>query len=356
MRSLRLVLLALVLLALGAAPAQATLLVRSDGAGLLVSDKNGLNDDILVKGESLGYRIVNSNFTDVFKFDFQAGCSSADSASARCSRNGPVMSYQLAGGNDRLHMEASVPAGESSIAGGSGDDTVGGQAGRDSIVGQSGDDELSGGSGNDSLAGREDSDRLSGGPGTDTLKGESGFDSLFGNNGTDTLDAGSGNDFIDAKEPVGTTALKDTISCGDGSDRVEADLQDVFVLAPECETRSISAVGETPLVRIGGGTLRVRPSGRVRVRLRCPRGVGSLGCKGRLSLRLDRRGARRTRKRYEIRKGRSKTVTLRLSGGSVRTLRSRQRRGRRTRGILTSVERGRKGRKTAVRNPRLRLR
>jgi hypothetical protein len=354
MKSLRPVLLALVLLALGAAPAHATLLVRSDGAGLLISDKHNLDDFVILGFESTQYKIESFNPFDVFKFDRQAGCSGSGSV-ARCARNGPVMSVVLAGGNDELTLGA-VPAGELSVAAGSGNDKVFGHSGRDSLNGGTGNDEFSGTGGNDSLAGREDSDILRGGTGNDSLRGEPGFDSLFGNAGTDTLDGGSGNDFFDAKEPVGTTAQKDTIACGDGSDRVEADLQDVFVLLGECEERSISAVGETPLVRIGRGTLRVRPSGRVRVRLRCPGGVGTLGCKGRLSLRLDRRGARRTQKRYRIRAGRRKTVTLRLSRGSVRTLRSRQRRGRRTRGVLASVERGRKGRKTAVRNPRLRLR
>ena len=39
---------ALLLLGLAAAPANATLLVRSDGAGLLVKDKNGLDDRVRI--------------------------------------------------------------------------------------------------------------------------------------------------------------------------------------------------------------------------------------------------------------------------------------------------------------------
>jgi hypothetical protein len=356
MKPLRPVLLALLLLALGAVPAHATLLVRSDGAGLFINDQNGRDDAASLTFENSRYRIQNFSSFDFIKFDVRTGCSTDGSNVARCDRNGPVMNVQLAGGNDEFSLAGS-PAGVSSVAGSSGnDDLTGHNAGRDNLNGGTGEDELKGLGGNDGLAGREDSDSLFGAAGNDTLQGDGGFDSLYGGAGVDSLTGGSGNDFFDAKEPVGTTAERDTIGCGDGSDRVEADLQDVFVLVGECENRSISAVGETPLVRIGRGTLRVRPSGRVRVRLRCPGGVGSLGCKGRLSLRLDRRGAGRARKRYEIRAGRSKTVTVRLSRGSVRTLRARQRRGRRTRAILASVERGRKGRKTIVRNPGLRLR
>jgi hypothetical protein len=77
-------------------------------------------------------------------------------------------------------------------------------------------------------------------------------------------------------------------------------------------------------------------------------------------LRLDTRGgagsSRSRRIRYRIRAGRRKAVTLRLTARDVRTLGRRQRRGRTTRGVLTSVERGIKGPKTTIRNPRLRLR
>jgi hypothetical protein len=115
-------------------------------------------------------------------------------------------------------------------------------------------------------------------------------------------------------------------------------------------------------VRVLSKTLRVLPTGRVRVRLRCPRGVRKLGCKGRLQLRVARtrkggvQSSRSRRVRYKIKAGRRKTVTLKLTRKDVRTLRRRQRRGRKTRGILVSVEKGRKGRKTTIRNPRLRLR
>ena len=254
-------------------------------------------------------------------------------------------------------MEASVPAGESSVAGGSGDDTHRRAApAATASNGRYGRRRAQGGSGNDSLAGREDSDRLSGGPGTDTLKGESGFDSLFGNNGTDTLDAGSGNDFIDAKEPVGTTALKDTISCGDGSDRVEADLQDVFVLVGECENAVDLRRRRDP-----AGSHRRRHAARPPQRAgpraaSLPPGRGLAGLQGPAlaAARPPGRPAHAQALRDPERPQQDRH--RRLSRGSVRTLSSRQRRGRRTRGILTSVERGRKGRKTAVRNPRLRLR
>ena len=80
----------------------------------------------------------------------------------------------------------------------------------------------------------------------------------------------------------------------------------------------------------------------------------TLGCNGPLQLRLDGRSAgasRSSKVRYRIRAGRAKTVALRLGTRDVRRLRGRSRRG-----VLMSVEKGRKGPKTTIRNPRLRLR
>jgi hypothetical protein len=145
------------------------------------------------------------------------------------------------------------------------------------------------------------------------------------------------------------------VSCGGGSDFVEADLKDV--VSSSCEEVDQSPVGETPNVKILGKSLRVSSTGKVKVRLRCPKGVKKLGCKGKLQLRLAKSGSRSSRSRkvrYRMKAGKGKTVTLRLKPKDVRTLRKRP--AKRRRGILTSVEKGRKGRKTTIRNPRLRLR
>ncbi len=307
-----------------AAPAHATLSVASDSVGLKIADKNGLNDNVGVTpffttSSGTGYTVTNSNSFDVFKFEFLPGCRqfTNEPSKAICARNTPNLSMSLRGGDDSFSVEFALVTGTASIAAGSGNDSG------------------------------------VGGPNRDVFTGEDGNDRFRAGNGRDTLRGDAGNDTLNSKEASGS-GVADEIGCGSGSDSLVADSVDS--VPSTCEEFEQSPVGETPHVRINRGTLRVRPSGVVRVRLRCPRGVGSLGCKGRLSLRLDRRGARRARKRYEIRAGRSKTVTVRLSRGSVRALRSRQRRGRRTRAILASVERGRKGRKTTVRNPRLRLR
>ncbi len=90
---------------------------------------------------------------------------------------------------------------------------------------------------------------------------------------------------------------------------------------------------------------RVNGDGALSVRLACPRSV-RIGCRGALSARLDRRGARfGAGERYSLRPGRSATVAVDLPGGQVAAAR---RRGARVR--VRSVERGVHGPKTTQRS------
>ncbi len=336
-----------------AAPAHATLLVRSDGAGLLIQDKNGIADnaDMFAVNSQTAYRIRNLNDGDIFKFDRQVGCQEHSSFEVTCQRNGSAINVLLAGGNDRLNM-ASAPAGQSSVAGGSGNDTVIGHIAVDNLHGQTGDDDLTGAGGNDFLDGGDGNDDLDGGGGNDTLDGGNNADTLRGSTGTDGLNGSAGNDSLFAREPVGTTSVADTVTCGSGTDFAEVDLKD-FVSA-SCEQKDVAPVGE-PNVKMLDKTLRVAGSGRVNVRLRCPRAVGRIGCDGRLRLTLARgsrsQASRSRRVRYRIRAGRRRSVALQLTTRDVKALRGGARRG-----VLTSVEKGHLGAKTTVRTPRLRLR
>jgi hypothetical protein len=80
-------------------------------------------------------------------------------------------------GNDRVY----AGGGNDQVFGGDGDDVIRGDAGHDSLDGGRGTDVLSGGAGDDSLYGGAGNDRLSGGTGDDAI---------YGNVGDDTIDAG----------------------------------------------------------------------------------------------------------------------------------------------------------------------
>ncbi|MFM7718130.1 MAG: calcium-binding protein [Actinomycetota bacterium] len=76
------------------------------------------------------------------------------------------------------------------LTGGSGNDTLFGDAGPNSLVGGNGADSLYGEEGDDSLVGGFQDDALFGGTGSDSLNGGDGFDSLHGQDGDDALIGG----------------------------------------------------------------------------------------------------------------------------------------------------------------------
>jgi hypothetical protein len=407
----------LFLFGLFAVPAQATLRVESTSTGLNVIDKNGFGSTTTIAAATQGGNpvyviITDSTSLDFIKYDFGPNCSQGSTNTrAVCKRLSGKLNLSMGGGNDHVFTAESGATTVSANLGTVNDRYVGGPA-RDDVFAASGNDEIETGGGDDDITlstGSEDADGGSGndtidisgslvegsvlahgGSGNDTLDmrgatgalahadsgddtviGSSDGDFITGGTGVDDLRGENGDDLIRSKESdEDKTSFRDTVRCGFDDDDVVADLKDtVDVIGSStggtCEEVDRSPIGETPHVRILGKSLRVSPSGRVRVRLRCPRGVRRLGCRGHLQLQLSRNRnragqaprARASRKvRDRIKAGRRKIVTLQLTARDVRTLRRRQRRGLQTRGILTSVERGRLGDKTTIRNPRLRLR
>ena len=393
---------------LAAAPADATLLVKSDSTGLLVQDKNGLGDRVEIVATTQNgnpvYVVFNNNAFDIFKFDRQAGCS-AGSTDNRvvCQKISTKLNLAMAGGDDRVDV-ASSGAASASVNLGTGDDEYDGVSGPDNVFATTGDDTVRTGAGNDDInpgtesggfdsinAGAGNDSITEGGPssghlaaqggdgddeivlfsgstkdvqvlagsGNDRIVTGEGDDEIFAGLGEDTVSSGKGADEIAVREDS-NPSFRDTVNCGFGQDGVFADLKDSVSLVTNprggtCEEVDRAPVGETPHVKLPAARLRVSASGIVRARLRCPRGVRRLGCKGSLQLAVARAARRsadvsRSRKvRYRIRAARSRTVAVKLSRRDLRALRSR--RGRR--GVLVSVEAGRIGLKTTVRNPRL---
>ncbi|NCR04872.1 MAG: hemolysin, partial [Microcystis aeruginosa LG13-03] len=98
---------------------------------------------------------------------------------------------------------------EGGLKGGSGNDTISGNAGIDHIYGENGNDVLNGG---------DDSDDLYGGDGNDVLNGGAGSDNILGGNGNDLLNGDAGDDYF-----TGDEGDNDTINGGAGSDSYAAD-------------------------------------------------------------------------------------------------------------------------------------
>lgn len=119
------------------------------------------------------------------------------------------------GGNDRVF----AGDGHDVVHGGGGADQVDGGGNTDDVYGEGGTDKLHGGNGDDVLYG---------GSGNDALWGEGGGDYLNGGPGVDRFFGGYGNDLINSRD-----GLTEHVYCGEGTDRVEADLRDI--VSSDCE-------------------------------------------------------------------------------------------------------------------------
>ena len=122
-----------------------------------------------------------------------------------------------------------IPA---TISGGFGTDTITGGDAADTITGDDGNDTLSGGGGDDQMNGGDGNDRVSGGPGNDVLQAGLGLDRLAGQDGDDDLRSRDG--------------LTDSVTCGAGFDRVEADTVDE-ISDEDCE--AVDARAHAPAAR-----------------------------------------------------------------------------------------------------------
>ena len=258
------------------------------------------------------------------------------------------------GGDDRLVPTAAphgVTTGSDDFSGGSGSDLVSysertvpvlvshtgadGQAGEIDTI-QRDVERLVGGQAGDALelSGTAVAGSIAGGPGNDSLTASTtALVTITGDAGTDTVKGGNGPNVLNMRDGV-----PEKFSCGGGEDMLDADLKDP--LPPDCEKVVQGAVLEGRNVAIRTTRARADRRGRVRVRLRCPPALGSMGCAGKLRLSGRRTGPPTS---YSIRAGRSRVVRPRLSGADARRLR---RAGRVLR--LESIETGALGDKTTI--------
>ena len=131
-------------------------------------------------------------------------------------------------GDARSLIEAAI--------GGSGADSITGNAADNSLTGNAGNDTLKGLGGADTLNGGDGDDYLDGGEGNDVLKGMGGADTLIGGNGDDYLDGGEGNDSLSGgagvdqifgaggNDTINSGAGEDTVTAGAGNDVITDDI------------------------------------------------------------------------------------------------------------------------------------
>ena len=129
---------------------------------------------------------------------------------------GNALDNQLAGNNGADTMYAG--AGADTLDGGSGTSYLRGEEGNDSIVGGTVFDDIQGNTGNDTERGGSGDDFVVGGKDDDVLFGDAGADLVYGNLGSDTCDGGDGADIVRGGQG------DDIVIGGAGNDFVSGDL------------------------------------------------------------------------------------------------------------------------------------
>lgn len=140
--------------------------------------------------------------------------------------------HLIGNGSSATTLNASAFTGRVTLEGGSGNDrllggtgvnSLKGNAGNDTLIGGDTSDTLIGGVGNDSLDGRGSSDLIKGNAGNDTIRGGSGDDRLYGEQGADLVLGGVGQDLIDGgseNDVLDGEGGDDTINGGAGNDAI----------------------------------------------------------------------------------------------------------------------------------------
>jgi hypothetical protein len=218
------------------------------------------------------------------------------------------------------------------------------------LLGGPGADRLTTGPASDTIVGSDGNDRMDGGAGNDTLEGGEGADAFHGGAGDDHLKSADG--------------VAETLTCGAGADRVEADTLDQ--VTGDCESVSRAAVAPpedaastgtddvAPVVRAGASTLqRLTSSGRVRIAATSSE-RGFLSASGQLAVRGLRLPVQSDRRRVKVAGG-GAILTVKLRGRPLRVARRGLARGRPVAVRLGVVASDRAGNSAQVRAPRIRL-
>jgi Thrombospondin type 3 repeat len=217
-----------------------------------------------------------------------------------------------------------------------------------------------------SMLGGPGADTLGGGPAGDELRGDEGNDDLNGGEGDDAVDGGAGTDKLDGG-PGGDSllsrdGLSESVSCGDGTDSVDADTVDDVALDCESVSRTFTPPpagggaddGKPPALEVGAPAIqRLGRSRKVHVYATSSE-VGHISASGFLDIAGLQLPVIVGRKRVSVGGG-GVTLTYRLAPRRWRAARRALHRGRRVALRLGVVATDQAGRTTQRRAPRVRL-
>jgi Ca2+-binding RTX toxin-like protein len=235
------------------------------------------------------------------------------------------------------------------LLGGTGADKLTTGGGADAVAGDDGDDVIQAGAGDDQVNAGDGDDEVEGGAGNDVVEAGLGVDNVAGGDGDDDLRLRDG--------------VADTVRCGAGTDRVDADTLDDIAL--DCErvsrlpTPAPEAGGTTgrdrvaPRVRVGGST--VQRAGRGRFQLVATSSErGTISASGFIDVAGLSLPISADRQRVGVGGG-GVRLTVKLTARQRREAARAWKRGRRVRARLGVVGTDRAGNSAHVKAPAIRL-
>jgi RTX calcium-binding nonapeptide repeat (4 copies) len=313
------------------------------------------------------------------------GCTSMGARRASCTMAGvTALAIDVAGGADRVSIDAAIST-PATIAGGGGTDVLRGGSGNDRLEGGPGADDLDGAAGNDAELGGDGDDTFAQGgspngadgiegggggdqlvygkrgagvavildgaandgeagegdnvgPDVESVSGGSGSDTIVGSAGQNRLEGGAGNDSVDGRagadiltggrgaDSIGSRDLSaDRVDCGADSDRVRGNPGDR--VARDCEVVGLSAP-----IRLRPVRTRLAGTGSLSVLVTCS--ATAFGqCAGRVVVNTSRRvqtgqGRKRVRigsKGFRLDPGTSEEIGVRVRPAARRLVRRHRR-------------------------------
>jgi Ca2+-binding RTX toxin-like protein len=183
---------------------------------------NGQQVQALVAVNAQGSTVIASGITHVIGGTGDDTLVGNATLSDTISGNNGADYLEGRGGDDNLLGGA----GNDHLNAGDGNDIIQGDAGDDIIFGEGGDDIIIAGDDDDFIHGGGAVDIISGGNGKDDILGGAGDDSLAGDAGDDTLDGGEGNDAISGgtgNDIILANIGNDTVNGDDGFDSIFGD-------------------------------------------------------------------------------------------------------------------------------------
>jgi Ca2+-binding RTX toxin-like protein len=182
----------------------------------------GIGNDVLLGGvgaDVLNGGSGNDNLLGGTGADQLNGGTGIDTANYADATGAIVVDLQFGNVNTGIAQGDTYNSIEN-IIGGTGADTLNGDAGNNRIEGRDGNDALQGRNGNDTLIGGNGNDILMGGAGADVLNGDTGNDTLMGGAGADVLNGGAGIDtasYADATSGVFADLVLTHLNTGDAA-------------------------------------------------------------------------------------------------------------------------------------------